>query len=63
MPLKAILPRDKLIAFSPDREGDGTKFFAEAEREDLEGVIAKRSEPDRPNDPVEEPLMVFGEEK
>ncbi len=29
--LKAILPRDKLIAISAHRKGDGTKFFAEAE--------------------------------
>ena len=32
MRLKAILPRDKLIAFSAHRKGHGTKFFAEAER-------------------------------
>ncbi|WP_247438985.1 non-homologous end-joining DNA ligase [Bradyrhizobium sp. 139] len=42
--LKAILPRDKLIAFSPHRKGDGKKFFAEAERKGLEGVMAKRAE-------------------
>jgi len=42
--LKAILPRDKLIAFSPHRKGNGTKFFAEAERKGLEGVIAKRAD-------------------
>jgi bifunctional non-homologous end joining protein LigD len=30
--LKAILPRDKLIAFSPHRKGDGIKLFTEAER-------------------------------
>src|SRR3954471_6144539 len=41
--LKAILPRDKLIAFSPHRKGDGTKFFAEAERKGLEGLMAKRA--------------------
>src|SRR5712671_1606097 len=40
--LKAILPRDKLIAFSTHRKGDGTKFFAKAERKGLEGVMAKR---------------------
>jgi bifunctional non-homologous end joining protein LigD len=34
--LKAILPRDKLIAFSRHREANGTKFFAEAERKGLE---------------------------
>jgi len=42
--LKAILPRDKLIAFSPHRKGDGTKFFAEAERKGLEGVMAKHAD-------------------
>src|SRR3979490_111381 len=42
--LKAILPRDKLIAFSHHRKGDGTKFFAEAERKGLEGVMAKRAD-------------------
>jgi bifunctional non-homologous end joining protein LigD len=40
--LKAILPRDKLIAFSRHRESNGTKFFAEAERKGLEGIMAKR---------------------
>src|SRR3979490_938156 len=42
--LKAILPRDKLIAFSDHRKGDGTKFFAEAERKGLEGIMAKRAD-------------------
>jgi len=42
--LKAILPRDKLVAFSAHRKGDGTKFFAEAERKNLEGVMAKRAD-------------------
>src|SRR5215207_35489 len=40
--LKAILPRHRLIAFSPHRKGDGTKFFVEAERKGLEGLMAKR---------------------
>ena len=40
--LKAILPSDKLIAFSRHREANGTKFFAEAERKGLEGIMAKR---------------------
>jgi bifunctional non-homologous end joining protein LigD len=44
MRLKAILPRDKLIAFSAHRKGHGTKFFAEAERKGLEGIMAKRSD-------------------
>ena len=42
--LKAILPRDKLIAFSPHRKENGTKFFAEAERKGLEGLMAKRAD-------------------
>jgi bifunctional non-homologous end joining protein LigD len=42
--LKAILPRDKLIAFSPHRKGTGKKFYAEAERKGLEGVMAKRAD-------------------
>src|SRR5437870_4584319 len=42
--LKAILPRDRLIAFSPHRKGDGTKFFAEADRKGLEGLMAKRAD-------------------
>jgi bifunctional non-homologous end joining protein LigD len=41
--LKAILPRHKLIAFSNHREGKGTRFFAEAERRRLEGIMAKRA--------------------
>jgi bifunctional non-homologous end joining protein LigD len=42
--LKAILPRDKLIAFSRHRKADGTKFFAEADRKGLEGIMAKRAD-------------------
>jgi bifunctional non-homologous end joining protein LigD len=42
--LKAILPRHKLIAFSSHRKGSGKKFFAEAERKRLEGIMAKRAE-------------------
>ena len=42
--LKALLPRDKLIAFSPHRNANGTKFFAEAERKGLEGIMAKRAD-------------------
>jgi bifunctional non-homologous end joining protein LigD len=42
--LKAILPRDKLIAFSSHRKGDGKKFFAKAERKGLEGLMAKRAD-------------------
>ncbi|MBP1294272.1 non-homologous end-joining DNA ligase [Bradyrhizobium elkanii] len=42
--LKAILPRHKLIAFSNHRKGGGEKFFAEAERKRLEGIMAKRAD-------------------
>ena len=42
--LKAILPRDKLVAFSAHRKGTGTKFFAEAGQKGLEGVMAKRAD-------------------
>ena len=42
--LKEVLPRDKLIAFSRHRKGSGKKFFAEAERKGLEGIMAKRSD-------------------
>jgi bifunctional non-homologous end joining protein LigD len=42
--LKAILPHDKLIAFSRHRKANGTKFFAEAERKGLEGIMAKRAD-------------------
>ena len=42
--LKDILPRHKLIAFSRHRKTSGTKFFDEAERKGLEGIMAKRAE-------------------
>jgi bifunctional non-homologous end joining protein LigD len=42
--LKAILPCDKLIEFSRHRKANGTKFFAEAERKGLEGIMAKRAD-------------------
>lgn len=42
--LKAILPRHKLIAFSRHRKEAGKKFFAEAERKGLEGIMAKRAD-------------------
>src|ERR1700754_2669737 len=42
--LKAILPPDKLIAFSRHRKAKGTRFFAEAERKGLEGIMAKRAD-------------------
>jgi bifunctional non-homologous end joining protein LigD len=42
--LRAILPRHKLIAFSQHRNTFGTKFFEEAGRRGLEGIMAKRAE-------------------
>jgi bifunctional non-homologous end joining protein LigD len=42
--LKEILPRNKLIAFSRHRKTDGKKFFEEAERKGLEGIMAKRAD-------------------
>lgn len=42
--LKAILPRDKLIAFIDHRKANGKRFFAEAERRHLEGIMAKRAD-------------------
>src|SRR5213075_946704 len=41
--LKEILTGHKLVAFSSHRKTKGTKFFAEAERKGLEGIMAKRS--------------------
>jgi bifunctional non-homologous end joining protein LigD len=42
--LKSILPRHRLIAFSRHRKTSGTKFFDEAERKGLEGIMAKRAD-------------------
>jgi bifunctional non-homologous end joining protein LigD len=42
--LKDILPRHKLVAFSRHRKTSGRKFFGEAERRGLEGIMAKRAE-------------------
>jgi bifunctional non-homologous end joining protein LigD len=42
--LRTILPRHRLIAFSPHRKTFGTKYFQEAERQGLEGIMAKRAE-------------------
>ena len=41
--LRRILPKDPLLAFSAHRKHTGTKFFKEAEKEGLEGVMAKRA--------------------
>lgn len=42
--LKSILPKHKLISFSRHRLAFGTKFFEEAERKGLEGIMAKRAD-------------------
>lgn len=42
--LKSILPRHRLIAFSRHRLASGTKFFEEAQRHGLEGIMAKRAD-------------------
>jgi len=42
--LKEILPRNKLVAFSRHRKTEGKKFFEEAERKGLEGIMAKRAD-------------------
>jgi bifunctional non-homologous end joining protein LigD len=41
--LKVILPKHRLVAFSRHRKTFGTKFFEEAGRKGLEGVVAKRA--------------------
>lgn len=41
--LKAVLPKHKLVAFSGHRKTFGTKFFEEAARKGLEGIMAKRA--------------------
>jgi bifunctional non-homologous end joining protein LigD len=42
--LRTILPRHKLISFSRHRKTFGIKFFEEAERQGLEGIMAKRAD-------------------
>jgi bifunctional non-homologous end joining protein LigD len=42
--LKDILPCHQLIAFSRHRKTSGKKFFEEAERKGLEGIMAKRAD-------------------
>jgi bifunctional non-homologous end joining protein LigD len=42
--LRAILPRNNLIAFSRHRQTFGVKFFEEAGRQGLEGIMAKRAD-------------------
>jgi bifunctional non-homologous end joining protein LigD len=42
--LHSILPRHKLIAFSRHRKTFGTRFFEEAGRHGLEGIMGKRAD-------------------
>jgi bifunctional non-homologous end joining protein LigD len=42
--LRAILPRSNLVAFSRHRQAFGIKFFEEAGRQGLEGIMAKRAD-------------------
>jgi bifunctional non-homologous end joining protein LigD len=42
--LKAILPNHRLIVFSNHRATFGTKYFHEADRKGLEGIMAKRAD-------------------
>jgi bifunctional non-homologous end joining protein LigD len=42
--LKAILPKHNALAFSQHRATFGKKFFDEANREGLEGIMAKRAD-------------------
>ena len=41
--LRSLLPKDPLLAFSEHRPEHGIKYFKEAEREGLEGIMAKRA--------------------
>jgi len=41
--LKDTLPKHRLVAFSRHRKAFGTKFFEEAARKGLEGIMAKRA--------------------
>jgi bifunctional non-homologous end joining protein LigD len=42
--LRSVLPRQPLLSFSPHRTEFGTKFFAEAVKQGLEGIMAKRAD-------------------
>ena len=42
--LRTILPKHSLISFNSHRAQHGTTFFREAERQGLEGIIAKRAQ-------------------
>ena len=42
--LRSVLPRHHLLSFSQQRKELGRKFFAEAEKRGLEGIMAKRAD-------------------
>jgi bifunctional non-homologous end joining protein LigD len=42
--LKPILPKDRLLRFSDHRWTHGKRYFKEAERQGLEGIMAKRAD-------------------
>ena len=41
--LRRLLPKHPLLAFSEHRDEHGTKYFKEAEKQGLEGIMAKRA--------------------
>jgi len=41
--LRALLPKDPLLAFSEHRPEHGKRFFKEAQKKGLEGIMAKRA--------------------
>jgi bifunctional non-homologous end joining protein LigD len=42
--LRSVLPRHPLLSFSRHRKEFGSRFFAEAEKQGLEGIMAKRAD-------------------
>jgi bifunctional non-homologous end joining protein LigD len=42
--LRSVLPRHPLLSFSRNRKQHGAKFFAEAGKQGLEGIMAKRAQ-------------------
>jgi bifunctional non-homologous end joining protein LigD len=42
--LRRILPRDALLSFSEHRPEHGVRYFKEAEKQGLEGIMAKRAD-------------------
>jgi bifunctional non-homologous end joining protein LigD len=49
--LRSVLPRHPLLSFSQHRKEFGSQYFAEAEKQGLEGIMAKRADsPYRPGE-------------